>query len=108
FADRLAAALRQRGVGAELTRDSDFGLDVAGRSSVGIGADLFLSVHAADLPSGDFNAYYLGDAADVTSLEMAIRNNVSEAAATTTDRLRRELLLGLVPDLERGRMLVDA
>src|SRR5690606_3206810 len=35
------------------------------------------------------------------------RNNAAQAAATTTDRLRRELLLGLVPDLDRGRLLVD-
>src|SRR5690606_21086100 len=107
FADRLAAALRQRGLAAQLTRDSDFSLDVERRSAAGIGADLFVSVHAADLPSGDFNAYYLDDADDVASLEMAIRNNAAQAAATTTDRLRRELLLGLVPDLDRGRLLVD-
>lgn len=107
FAERLAAALRQRGVDAELTRDSDYSLDVQGRSNAGIGADLFIAVHAADLPSGDFNAYYLDDAADVASLEMAIRNNAEEAAATTTDRLRRELLLGLVPELEQGQLLVD-
>lgn len=107
FADRLAAALRQRGLGVELTRDSDFALGVEDRSSAGIGADLFVSLHVADLPSGDFNAYYLADAGNVESLEMAIRNNAAEAATTATDRLRRELLLGLVPDLERGRVLVD-
>lgn len=107
FADRLAAALRQRGLGAELTRDSDFALGVDRRSSAGIGADLFVSLHAAELPSGDFNAYYLADADDVESLEMAIRNNAAQTAAATTDRLRRELLLGLVPDLERGRLIVD-
>src|SRR5690606_27730305 len=59
FAERLAAALRQRGLGAELTRDSDYALDVSSRWNAGVGADLFISVHVGDLPSGDFNAYYL-------------------------------------------------
>jgi len=107
FAERLAAALRQRGLGAELTRDSDHALDVQRRSRAGTGADLFISVHVADLPSGDFNAYYLADAANVASLDMAIRNNAEGAAKATTDRLRRELLLGLVPELEQGRLLAD-
>lgn len=107
FAERLAAALRQRGLGAELTRDSDYALDVSSRSNAGVGADLFISVHVGDLPSGDFNAYYLADATDVASLDLAIRNNAAEAAATSTDRLRRELLLGLVPALDEGRPLVD-
>lgn len=107
FAERLAAALRQRGVNVELTRDSDYSLDVEARSNAAIGSDLFISVHVADLPSGDFNIYYLADAANVASLDMAIRNNASEAAAATTDRLRRQLLLGLVPDLEQGRTIVD-
>ena len=107
FAERLAAALRQRGLGAELTRDSDYALDVANRSNAGVGAELFISVHVGELPPGDFNAYYLDDADDVASLQMAVRENAAEAAATTTDRLRRELLLGLVPDLEKGRFLVD-
>ncbi len=107
FAQRLASALRVRGISVELTRDTDHDLDVARRSSAGIGADLMLSVHAANLPVGEFNLYYLGDAADVATLDMAIRQNASAAAAIETDRLRRELLLGLVPDLARGRELAE-
>lgn len=107
FSQRLASALRARGVGAELTRDTDHDLDVLRRSSAGIGADLMLSVHAGELPVGEFNLYYLGDAADVATLDMAIRQNASAAAASETDRLRRELLLGLVPDLGRGRQLAE-
>lgn len=102
-AQRLASALRQRGFEVALTRDGDYSVPLATRSAAGIGADLFLSLHAADLPAGTFNAYYLGEAADVASLEMAIRRNPAGAAAQETDRLRRELLLGLVPDLGAGR-----
>ncbi|HZW28687.1 MAG TPA: N-acetylmuramoyl-L-alanine amidase, partial [Trueperaceae bacterium] len=102
-AQRLATALRQRGFDVTLTRDGDFSVPVASRSSAGIGADLFVSLHAADLQEGTFNAYYLGEAADVDSLAMAIRRNAAGAGADETDRLRRELLLGLVPDLAAGR-----
>lgn len=106
-AERLAGALRQRGFEVALTRDGDFSVPVATRSSAGIGADLFLSLHAAPLSPGTYNAYFLGEASDVASLETAIRQNASEAAADETDRLRRELLLGLVPDLAAGREYAD-
>src|SRR5690606_9804470 len=86
-AQRLASALRQRGFEVALTRDGDYSVPLATRSAAGIGADLFLSLHAADLPAGTFNAYYLGEAADVASLEMAIRRNAAGAAAQETDRL---------------------
>lgn len=107
FSQRLASELRARGVEVRLTRDTDHHVEVARRSSAGVGADLLISVHAAPLPVGEFNLYYLGDAADVAALEMAIRQNASAAAAAETDRLRRELLLGLVPDLARGRALAE-
>ncbi|MBX3142917.1 MAG: N-acetylmuramoyl-L-alanine amidase [Trueperaceae bacterium] len=107
FSQRLATALRARGISVDLTRDTDHDLEIGRRSSAGIGADLMLSVHAASLPVGEFNLYYLGDAADVATLDMAIRQNASSAAAAETDRLRRDLLLGLVPDLTRGRELAE-
>lgn len=106
-AQRLAAALRQRGFEVTLTRDGDFTVPIDTRSAAGIGADVYLSLHAADLPAGMFNAYYLGEAADVESLEMAIRRNAAGAAARETDRLRRELLLGLIPDLDVGRQSAE-
>ncbi|HEX7040862.1 MAG TPA: N-acetylmuramoyl-L-alanine amidase [Trueperaceae bacterium] len=106
-AQRLASALRQRGFEVVMTRDGDFSVPVGTRSAAGIGADLFVSLHAADLPPGTYNAYYLGEAGDVASLEMAIRSNAGAAAERETDRLRRELLLGLVPDLEAGREFAE-
>lgn len=111
-AERLATNLRQRGFEVVVTRDGDYTVPVAARSGAGIGADLFLSLHAADVPQGTYNAYYLGDASDVDSLNMAIRENAAATASESadpeaTDRLRRELLLGLVPDLEAGRAFAE-
>ena len=107
LAEQVSAVLRARGVRVTLTRDTDFAVSMDRRSSAGVGADLFVSLHMADVPAGEFNAYYLADATDVTSLQMAIRNNAADAAAGETDRLRRELLLGLVPDLGVGRTLAE-
>ncbi|MFA5550741.1 MAG: N-acetylmuramoyl-L-alanine amidase [Trueperaceae bacterium] len=108
FAERLAAALRARGMTVTLTRDSDYEVPVDQRARAGIGADLFVSLHVADLPLGVFRAYYLGDAANVESLEMAVRENAAtELRNAATDELRRRLLLGLVTDLDVGRRAAE-
>lgn len=108
FAERLASELRARGMSVAFTRDSDFDEGVDERSRAGIGADLFLSLHVADLPLGEFRAYYLGDAANVNSLEMALRENAGTALRENpTDELRRQLLLGLVTDLDVGRRAAE-
>lgn len=107
--ERLRSALEGRGYTATLTRDTDTEVGVLERSAEGVGADLFVSVHAGDLPIGTFRAYYLDDAASVASLEMAVRENASaEARSVGTDALRRRLLLGLVPDLDVGRRAAEA
>lgn len=109
FVERLATALRARGMSVTLTRDSDFDVQVDQRARLGIGADLFVSVHVAELPLGVFRAYYLGDAANVGSLEMAVRENAAaELRNAGTDELRRRLLLGLVTDLDVGRRASEA
>jgi len=108
FVERLATALRARGMSVTLTRDSDFDVQVDQRARAGIGADLFVSLHVADLPLGMFRAYYLGDAANVESLEMAVRENAAaELRDAGTDELRRRLLLGLVTDLDVGRRAAE-
>ena len=107
LAERAATLLRARGVNVTLTRDADLAVPVERRSSTGVGADLFISLHMGEVAPGEFNAYYLSDAADIASLQMAVRNNAAAAAEQATDRLRRELLLGLVPDLSLGRTLAE-
>ncbi len=108
FAERLAAALRARGMTVSLTRDSDSEVQVEQRSRLGIGADLFVSLHAADLALGEFRVYYLGDAANVTSLEMAVRENAAnELRTAAVDELRRRILLGLITDLDVGRRAAE-
>ncbi len=109
FAQRLAASLEVRGLRVELTRHTDAPVDVPERSRAGVSADLFISVHAAGLSLGEFRVYYLGDANNVTSLEMAVRENAAQAAREGgTDALRRKILLGLVPDLDVGRRVAEA
>ena len=109
FAERLANALEGRGMHVELTRRSDSPVAVPERSRTGASADLFLSLHAAELAVGEYRAYYLGDASNVTSLELAVRENAAQAVRNgETDALRRQLLLGLVPDLDVGRRVAEA
>lgn len=108
FAQRLRGALQARGFQVRLTRDSDTDVPADRRSADGIGADLFLSIHGAALPPGQYHAYYLADADGIDSLQMAIRANAQDAAQRqTTDSLRRRILLDLVPDLDVGRRFVD-
>lgn len=103
FARELERALTGRNVRVQLTRDGDTTLSNTARSSDAARADLFLSVHAADLPRGQVNIYYLGDASNIDSLNSAIRQNADATAGTLdTDSLRRQILLGLVPDLSFG------
>ena len=109
FVERLRGALTSRGLDVSLTRDSDRDVPLETRSQDGVGADLFVSVHAAALPAGQFHAYFLADADSVASLDMAIRQNAESAAQRAeTDSLRRRILLDLVPDLEAGRGFADA
>ena len=109
FAERLGQALRQRRVDVRLTRQGDEPVSVEGRSAAGVGADLFVSVHAADLPAGQFRAYFLGEADTTAELDFAIRENAAdEAAEEATDGVRRRILLELVPDLATGRRYAAA
>ncbi|MFO7545520.1 MAG: N-acetylmuramoyl-L-alanine amidase [Trueperaceae bacterium] len=115
FADRLAALLRARGIEVRSTRDTDHDVPLERRSAAGVGADLFLSLHVAELPVGAFRAYYLDDAGDVHGLDVAVRANAAAAlrsddggATDATDTLRRRLLLGLVTDLDLGRRMAEA
>jgi N-acetylmuramoyl-L-alanine amidase len=102
FAKRVAAALEASGVTVKLTREGDQALDLESRSRAGIGADLFVSIHALPLPSGQYDLYYLGGAADGATLNAAIRKN-AQGALSATDSLRRRILLKLIPDLSIGQ-----
>lgn len=106
FAHRLADLLASAGVDVRLTRESSADVPLPLRSSLGTEADLFVSLHAANLPAGQFNLYFLGDAEDIVNLRATIRQNAeAEAASPTTDETRRRILLGLVPDLPLGESL---
>jgi N-acetylmuramoyl-L-alanine amidase len=108
FAEQLQKALEARGFDVSLTRTGDFTVDAATRSRDGVGADLFVSIHGAVLPAGQFHAYYLSDASGVSSLDAAIRKNAQSAVQSQdVNALRRKILLGLVPQLDVGRSFAD-
>ncbi|MDR9391440.1 MAG: stalk domain-containing protein [Trueperaceae bacterium] len=76
-------------------------------------SDVYLRLHAADVPAGEVRLWALGEVTDAAAVELAIRRNAARAledagdddgdAAGRTDALRREILLGLVPDVELGQ-----
>lgn len=102
LARRLKDALESRDYPVTLTRENDSTLDLETRSNMGVGADVFVSLHAAG--SGpEVRVYTLGDAVDIAGMDAAIRRNAdSELARDATDSVRRRVLLGLVPDLGRA------
>ena len=108
FADQLQKALELRGFDVSLTRTGDYAVSAATRSRDGVGADLFVSIHGAVLPAGQFHAYYLADASGVSSLDAAIRKNAQSAVQSQdVNALRRKILLGLLPQLDVGRSFAE-
>ena len=73
FGRRLAEALLERGIPSRLTREADTAPSLEGRAAAGVGADLFVSLHAAPLEGGRFNLYFLDEesANGVSSLRRA-------------------------------------
>lgn len=108
LAQRLMVALQARGLDVSLTRTGDFSVPAVTRSRDAVAADMFVSIHAAALPPGQFHVYYLADADSVDELDMAIRTNAAAALRSDdTDTLRRKVLLNLVPDLDQGRRFAE-
>jgi N-acetylmuramoyl-L-alanine amidase len=104
LAQRLSESLQGAGLASDLTRTDNITLSVGERSQQGIGSSLYLSIHVADdLTPGQMNVYYLSEASDAASLDLAIRQNAKAALDQPgTDVMRRRLLLNLVPDMKRG------
>lgn len=108
LARRLRTRLSEAGYEVTLTRTGDVNAPVATRSSRGAGADLFLSLHAGELPAGEARLWVLGDAADDEALRAAVRRNARDALdAGVEDDLRRAVLLDLVPDADVGRSYAE-
>ena len=107
LATRMQDELATHGIAALLTRAEHASPAVLERSLGGLGADIFVSLHGADLPVGEFQVYYLGDATDITTLDYAIRAN-NLAPDADSDALRREILLSYQVDLATGRSLAEA
>jgi len=114
FTERMAAELRRSGVEVEVMSASVAALAPGRRLRAAAESDLFVALQAAELPPGEIRLWVLGEAAEASILETIVRRNAAEAlvratdAADETDALRRELLLGLVPDLAVGRRAAEA
>jgi hypothetical protein len=73
------------------------------------GARLFLTLQVADLPRGSLRLYHLGDAAELSALEDAVRINAEAVLERPdTDGVRRQVLLDLVVDLDLGARYAEA
>ena len=115
FAKRLEAALAARGYSSRLTREADTSPLLERRAAAGTGADLFVSLHAAPLPAGRFNLYFLGaeDVANgVGNLSSPLRREAAAAANASgdpgTNPVERELLRRLAPDPAAGERYARA
>lgn len=82
IARRLADALRTRGVGVSLTRDSDYFVSLAERTRLAnrAGADLFISIHLNWSPNptaSGIEVYYLNNTTDRATIRLARMENLS-------------------------------
>jgi hypothetical protein len=104
FVDLLAVELTLAGIESERTRTGPAPVTLVDRTAMGVGADAMVSVHLGDLPRRQVRLYVLDDAGAVDALDRAIRWNAESAVnRSTTDALRRTVLLRLVPDLAVAR-----
>jgi len=101
-AQNLALALRRRGHEVRLTREDGVSLPASERANAGLGQDLLLSLHAADVPANSINVFYLGDAETVQGLDYALFENAETVQRLNTDAVRRQVLLNLIPDVGLG------
>ena len=113
LAQQVAGRLSEAGADVALTRSSAAAVQAERRLQLGASADLVVALQIGDLAPGEVRLWVLGEAGEARTLEMAIRRNAEAAlaggdASEVTDALRREVLLGLVPDLAVGRRSAEA
>lgn len=101
----LARELQLHGLEALVTRNGAEPVTPQGRAGQARNADLVLSIAVGGTADG-FSLYYLGDAASADDLVQAERLGAElQIAAVPADpgALRRDILLGAMPDLAIGR-----
>jgi N-acetylmuramoyl-L-alanine amidase len=109
LAEAVAAELRSGGAHVVLTHDRPGPVPPERRLAAAAEAQLFVRLQSADLPAGEVRLWVLGEAGEEEALEMAVRRNAVDALRSQdTGEIRRELLLGLVPDLDVGRRAARA
>lgn len=114
LAQDVAEGLRGQELDVELTRTSQAPVATERRLAAASQADLYVVLQVGDLAPGEVRLWVLGEVGEQAALELAIRRNAAaslerpQEAPEATDALRREVLLGLVPDLDVGRRAGDA
>ena len=109
FSEQLAKVLKIMGFTVELTRSRASNPRTSSRSGQGFGANLFVSVHAADYPRGQYSIFYLEEAEGIDGLDYAVRENAGqEMSDLGTNQIRRQILLELIPNLDMGRRFAFA
>ena len=105
----MASELAALDVDTVLVRTGDAAASDAQRLQNAVTSDLYLLIHVGDLAFGEVRLWTLGEASSANLVDDAIRRNAADglgdALATTT--LRRELLLGLVPDVAMGQRAAE-
>ncbi len=105
----VAQRLERAGYEVSLTRAGPMVPAASDRAAQGTGARLFLTLQVADLPRGSLRVFHLGDAAELSALEDAVRINAEAVLQRPeTDGVRRRILLDLVVDLDRGARYAEA
>ena len=105
----VAQRLERAGYDVALTRVGPTVPAASDRAAQGTGARLFLTLQVADVPRGSLRVFHLGDAAELSALEDAVRINAEAVLQRPeTDGVRRHILLDLVVDLERGARYAEA
>jgi N-acetylmuramoyl-L-alanine amidase len=105
----VAQRLERAGYEVSLTRVGPLVPAAGDRAAQGTGARLFLTLQVADLPRGSLRVFHLGDAAELSALEDAVRINAEAVLERPeTDGVRRRILLDLVVDLDRGARYAEA
>jgi len=109
LAEQLAARLGQQGIETVLVRTADREASDAQRLQAAVTSDLYLLLHETELPASELRIWTLGEASIPALVEDALRRNVEAALANEreTETLRRELLLGLVPDVAIGQRAAE-
>lgn len=106
----MATELTTLDVESILVRSGRAAPSDAQRLQDAVTSDVYLLLHVGDLTPGEVRLWTLGEASAVNLVSEAIRRNAAAGLASEegTTMLRREVLLGLVPDVAMGKRIAES